>query len=206
MTEKEKQTEEKIANAAQEVFVEKGMSGARMQEIADRAGINKSLLHYYFRSKEKLFDFVFSKIAKKIGHAVFTSMGKEETSIENRIECFVEEYLNILMKNPFLPLFIISEMNRNPEKLANRFRSANIDPVELTTPLAEELNKAGYSIEPTVFMINLLSLCIFPFIARPVIEQIIFSGDKNQYKAFLKERKEHVVKFMLAGLEAYRTH
>ena len=65
MTENDKQTEEKIFDAATDVFVEKGMDGARMQDIANHAGINKALLHYYFRTKDQLFNAVFEMIAGK---------------------------------------------------------------------------------------------------------------------------------------------
>lgn len=203
MTEKEKQTEEKIAEAAREVFVEKGMTGARMQEIADRAGINKSLLHYYFRSKDKLFDFVFSKIMKKVGNMLGGIM-EEGISIEDKMKSFVDTYIDLLLKNPFLPNFIFGEITRNPDGLIKRFSNANIKPSELLTPLENQLKNEGYNINPHDFMLNLLSMVIFPVAARPIVERIIFEGDKTAYREYIKSRKQSIVKYAMAALEAYR--
>jgi AcrR family transcriptional regulator len=203
MTEKEKHTEEKITEAAKEVFLEKGMDGARMQEIADRAGINKSLLHYYFRTKEKLFDYIFSTIVGKIG-IMLAKVMDEQYNIETKIQMFVDGYIDLLLANPFLPNFIINQMTRNPDSILSKFAIANIDPQSYFIPLQKQLDKEGYHILPQEFIVNLLSLVIFPLVARPVIEGVLFNKDSKSFKAFIKERKESIPKFILAGLEAYR--
>lgn len=203
MTDKEKQTEEKIMDAAKEVFIEKGMAGARMQEIADKAGINKSLLHYYFRSKEKLFSFIFSKIATRIS-GMLEGIMKEGVPIETKVKEFTGNYIDMLMKNPFLPNFIINEMSRDPKALADKFTSANIEPRRFFEPLKNQLEKEGYSIHPHDFVINLLSLVIFPVVGRPIIEQKIFDGNSKAYKAYLKSRKESVVEFVMHALQGYK--
>lgn len=109
-------TEEKILEAAKEVFIEKGNDGARMQEIADKAGINKSLLHYYYRTKEKLFEsvfkFAFSQFAPKFlntfntGEDFFTQLRK-----------FIDIYIDLISKNSFIPMFILNEVNRKKQAL-----------------------------------------------------------------------------------------
>lgn len=205
MTNKEKQTEEKIAEAAREVFVEKGMAGARMQEIADKAGINKSLLHYYFRSKEKLFDFVFAKIMKKIGNMLGKVM-EEGVSIEDKIKNFVDTYIDLLSKNPFLPNFIFGEITRNPDGLIKRFTNARIEPDLLLEPLQKHLNKEGYNIHPHDFILNLLSMVIFPVVARPIIERVLFKGDHNAYKQYLLTRKVSIVDFAMKALKGYKAN
>ncbi len=203
MTEHEKQTEERIVEAAKEVFIEKGMSGARMQEIADKAGINKSLLHYYFRTKEKLFGFIFSQMIGRIGGMLGNIMD-ESVSIEQKITIFTDTYIDILIKNPFLPNFILNEMTRNPDVIVSFFKMANINPEEFFVPLRNLLKKEGYDIEPHDLMINLLSMVIFPIAARPMIERMLFKGDNAAYKAYIKSRKVSVVKFVMSGLEAYK--
>ncbi len=203
MTEKEKHTEEKIVEAAKTVFIEKGMQGARMQEIADQAGINKSLLHYYFRSKEKLFDFIFNAVLGKIGSIIMQIMS-DELSIKHKVSAFVEGYSELLLKNPFLPNFIINEVTRNPETIINRFKKSNIEPKQFFSPLKKQLQEEGYHIEPVDFIVNLLSLVIFPIVAKPVIESQLFEKDSKAYKQFIEQRKMSVVKFIMAGLEAYR--
>ena len=116
MTEHEMNTEQKILDAAKEVFQQKGMTGARMQEIADKAGINKALLHYYYRTKDKLFEKVF-----ELAFSLFIPKVKEmmisDKPVFEKIEFFVENYLNLLQKHPYIPGFVISELNRNPEIL-----------------------------------------------------------------------------------------
>lgn len=202
MTEKEKHTEDKIVEAAKTVFIEKGMQGARMQEIADQAGINKSLLHYYFRTKEKLFDFIFNAVLGKIGNIIGKIMN-EDLSIEEKVSAFVVGYSDLLLKNPFLPNFIINEVTRNPEAIINRFKKSNIEPKQFFGPLKKQLLDEGYRIEPADFIVNLLSLVIFPIVTKPLIESQLFEKDNKAYKQFIEERKTSVVKFIMAGLKAY---
>src|SRR5690349_22190096 len=102
---KDKSTQDRILDAARKVFVRKGMAGARMQDIADEAGINKALLHYYFRSKEKLFEQIFKELSFQFlprVNAIFESDG----SLFEKIEMFCSEYISKMIENPFIPLFI----------------------------------------------------------------------------------------------------
>jgi TetR/AcrR family transcriptional regulator len=203
MTEKELLTEEKIAEAAREVFIEKGMDGARMQEIADKAGINKSLLHYYFRTKEKLFAFIFSKLIHRIGNKLGNLM-EEGVSIEDKVTGFVDLYIDILLKNPFIPNFILNEVTRNPDAIFEGFAAAKIEPQKFFAPLKKQLESEGYTIEPHDFVINTLSMVIFPIAGRPIIEHLIFEGDKKAYKDYILSRKKSIVQFVMFALEGYK--
>jgi TetR/AcrR family transcriptional regulator len=203
MTEKELLTEEKIAEAAREVFIEKGMDGARMQEIADKAGINKSLLHYYFRTKEKLFAFIFSKLIHRIGNKLGNLM-EEGVSIEDKVTGFVDLYIDILLKNPFIPNFILNEVTRNPDAIFEGFAAAKIEPQKFFAPLKKQLESEGYTIEPQDFVINTLSMVIFPIVGRPIIEHLIFEGDKKAYKDYILSRKKSIVQFVMFALEGYK--
>ena len=107
MTDSEKQTEDRIFESATEIFIEKGMDGARMQDIANHAGINKALLHYYYRSKEHLFEAVFEKMAN-VMFSRFAPVFHENASIEEKIRFFFREHISFLQKNPRLPAFIIN--------------------------------------------------------------------------------------------------
>ena len=99
-------TENQILKAAREVFIAKGYEGARMQEIADRAGINKALLHYYFRSKEKLFEAVFSEIAMNLFPAM-KQLLEAEIGIKEKVTFFIKIYLKTLLENPFFLRILI---------------------------------------------------------------------------------------------------
>src|SRR6201991_2963463 len=121
---KDTDTKERILEAARNVFVHKGMFGARMQDIADEAGINKALLHYYFKSKEKLFEEVLREAAIKLFpriNEIFTS----DDSLFTKIELFCEEYITVVLENPYLPLFVLNEMNQDPVYFINKIKEEN---------------------------------------------------------------------------------
>jgi AcrR family transcriptional regulator len=108
---KDSNTEEKIVQAAEKVFIEKGMAGARMQQIADEAGINKALLHYYYRSKEKLFSIVFRTAIRALIPNLIKSYNSREGDFQFKIRKFVDTYLTMMEKNPHIPGFVIHELN-----------------------------------------------------------------------------------------------
>ena len=112
-------TEQKIFDAAHEIFVQKGMDGAKMQEIADRAGINKALLHYYFRSKEKLFEMIFTSAAQKLFPKI-NFIFESDLPLFQKIEQFCHEYLEVMIENPYLPAFLINEINQDPERFIEK--------------------------------------------------------------------------------------
>lgn len=205
MTELEKSTEETIFNAAQEEFIEKGFDGSRMQEIAKRAGINKALLHYYYRTKEKLFDAIFQKVFKSFMPGVFEAM-QSEASLFIKIEVFVSSYLRLIYENPHIPAFVLHELNRNPERLTGLFGSVlGIVKEKGFSKFSEAVKKEIAEgkitpIEPEQLIVNIIGLCVFPVIARPIIQTVIFEGDKEKYKKFLESRSTEVSKFVISSL------
>lgn len=190
MTEVEKTTEAKILEAANTVFIRKGYSGASMQEIADEAGINKALLHYYFRSKEKLFRAGFSNVFSKFVPAV-TEMMMSDKSFEEKMDLFVDNYIDTLHENPLIPLFVLQELNRDPDNLFGLMKSSGMQPQLLIKVILEEMEKGNIPKgDPRHFFINLLGLCVFPYAARPLMQRIFFDNDQEAYDAFLLERKK----------------
>lgn len=197
---KKDNTEEKILDAAQTVFTQKGMDGTRMQEIADEAGINKALLHYYFRSKQKLFEAIFSKVFSQIFPDI-NSLLYSEKPIDEKLGVFIEKYIDLLMKNPFLPTFILKEINRDPEFLASVIKNQGIDPAHILQLLKKEMeNGTIRKMDPRDLMINILSVSIFPFASRPLMQIMFFSNDKKAYKEFLIQRKVTVKTFVLNSI------
>ena len=197
---KKDNTEEKILNAAQTVFIQKGMDGARMQEIADEAHINKALLHYYFRTKEKLFDAIFKKVFSKILPNIM-EMVDSDLPVEKKLELFIENYIDLLMKNPFLPTFILKEMNHNPEFLASIIKGTGIKPQEIFAMFEKEMNAGKIKrMDPRDLLINILSLSIFPIAAKPLMTIMFFDKDKNAYNEFITTRKITVKEFVLNSI------
>lgn len=203
MTEKQKDTEQQILAAARKVFIEKGLDGARMQEIADEAGINKALLHYYFRSKEKLFEMIFQEEIGKFFPKMFNLMAAPDVNYEDKIRAFVDTYISIFINNPFLAPFILREIHRNPETITSYFAKAGINPDHLKftlSMLSQQLNM-NFD-EARHFIINMISMCIFPFAGRPLIEKLLFQEDKAIYEQFLEERKKMVAEFIINSLKS----
>jgi len=205
MIEKEVNTEQKILNAAKEVFQKKGMTGARMQEIADKAGINKALLHYYYRTKEKLFEKVF-----EIAFSLFIPRVKEmmasDKPILEKINFFVDNYMDLLYKHPYIPGFVINELNRNPNILIDIIeKNTLIKQEHLLEDLEKQLendikeNKIR-TIDARSLLINMLALCVFPVVARPVLTGVLFENDSKAYEKFLSQRKDLVKEFLKNAL------
>lgn len=194
-------TEQKILLAATEVFQEKGLYGARMQEIADKAGINKALLHYYYRSKQKLFEMVF-KAAVKLMASKFKSILDSDKHIFDKIRQFTDEYISFLSKHTYLPAFIINELNSNPKSIQDIFMTELSDSFENLTSQVNELVDKGV-IKPVKMdhiLTNLISMSLFPVIARPIL-QTIFQKDEKAYQDFLNERKTLVADFIIDSIK-----
>lgn len=197
----DKSTEQKILEAAKQVFMEKGIDGARMQDIADKAGINKALLHYYFRSKEKLFEMIFIEEARKFMPKI-TSIMMSELTLFEKVEKFVGEYIDTLMQNPLLPIFILNEINRNPKEAIKKIFGSQRPPIDKVDELITKLVKKG-EIKPIKgyeLMVNMVSLCIFPFLARPMVQWITKAND-GEFMKLMELRKKTVVKFVIDSVK-----
>jgi AcrR family transcriptional regulator len=197
---KDQSTEQKILSAARQIFLEKGMDGARMQDIADRAGINKALLHYYFRNKEKLFQTVFIEAASNFLSTIVI-ITTTDTSLFDKIEKFVEAYINMLAQHPFLPMFILNEVNKQDKTFITKIWGNKKPPIQMfLKQVADEAKKGNIKpIEPFQLMINMVSMCIFPFVARPMIQWVHGMSDEA-YWQFIEKRKTEVSKFIIDSI------
>jgi AcrR family transcriptional regulator len=202
MTENDKQTEEKIFESATEVFVEKGMDGARMQDIANHAGINKALLHYYYRTKDQLFSAVFEKIAGQV-FKKFAPVLDENISLEDKLRFFFREHITFLQKNPGLPAFILNEINRNPSRIKKLLKSVDIEKLwsTLEAQHRDELKKYNITRESVPqLMTTIASLSVFPFAARGILEGIFEKMDVS-FDDYLEQRKEYAADFVIRAIK-----
>lgn len=205
---REPATEQRILTAARTVFLRRGTAGARMQEIAAEAGVNQALLHYYFRSKERLSTAVFQQIAPRVFPALIQTLGAD-ISLDEKIERIVGLYLETLAQNQFLPGYLISEMHHHPQRVQQLFHSAlGADPrgvmLVLLKNLERQINERVRDgtmrpIKPHQFLINLISLCIFPFAARPMLS-IVFGMDDAAFMHFIDQRKKELPEFFRSAL------
>jgi TetR/AcrR family transcriptional regulator len=194
-------TEEKIFNAARIVFQKKGFAGARMQEIADEAGINKAMLHYYFRSKQLLFEAVFKKTFMQFAPQIHGVLNSDDSLFE-KIELFADKYISFVNENRFLPTFIIQELNNNPD-FANTFFSQAEFPIvgKLMKQIEEEIKKETIrNIDPKHFLIDMFSMAVFPFLGAPLLQKITNTTEK-EYNEIILERKKHVASMLINSIK-----
>jgi len=190
-------TEQRILEAAEEVFQEKGYDGARMQEIAEHAGINKGLLHYYFQTKDKLFEAIFSVALNRMISRILAIL-ELEVPLEAKIDMIVDQYMALLLKNPSLPRFVLNGLNKNPDQFIARHFKKDVKTAFDNFCIAVEKEADKGRIRPIdgrhLFM-NMISMIIFPFIGRPLI-QVVFGADNAEFKALMAERKDLIKKFI----------
>ncbi len=193
-------TEEKILEAAKKVFIQKGMYGARMQEIANEAGINKALLHYYFRSKDQLFEAIFQEAFTEFIPKAF-SVFHSKKPFEEKLKLFVSNYIDVLTANSYLPIFMLNEINQNPDRLGHMVNMMGIvrDKVSVELKINEE--EGRYRAMDTVQLLSLvIGMTLFPYLAKPIIKGA-FSLDNETFHAFLEERKILIPEIILNYLK-----
>jgi TetR/AcrR family transcriptional regulator len=192
---------DKIMLSATRVFVVKGKAGTSMQDIAAEAGINRTLLNYYFRSKDNLFEQVFMNLISRFLPAIINTL-QMDMPITRRLESFIDYYFEILIENPIIPLFILQELTSNPQRLINLLKTGGLKINLIIKSLELEMEKGNIRrMNPKEIVVNLMSLIVFPFAARKIIEEIVFSGDKEEYSSFIVQRKENLKSSFIQSLK-----
>ena len=194
-------SEERIKVAARKVFHQKGYAGTRTRDIAEEAGINHAMVNYYFRSKEKLFGIVMLETMTFFFKGVSTILNNENTSLEEKIEQVVANYIDLLLEEPELPTFMFNEVRTNPEPfVANTPILQALEHSVLALQYAEAVAQ-GRITEPNLIhtVLNVISLVIFPFIAQPIFTALSRTN-KEAYKALMLERKKLIPQWIKAML------
>jgi AcrR family transcriptional regulator len=198
-------TEQRILDAADAVFVRRGTDGARMQEIAAEAGVNKALLHYYYRTKDGLAQAVFRRVAGAFMPAIIDIMASD-LPLEAKGEQVVRHYLDQFSRRPYLPGYLISEITHHPGRLPPLFAAIAGTQIKrrVLTKLARQIDervRAGTiaPIAPEQFLINIISLCVFPFAARPII-MVALGLDAKGFERFIDQRREALPPFLARAL------
>ncbi|MDD5152112.1 MAG: TetR/AcrR family transcriptional regulator [Flavobacterium sp.] len=194
-------TEEKIFNAARIVFQKKGFAGARMQEIADEAGINKAMLHYCFKSKELLFKAIFmnafGQLAPQI-NAIFYS----PDTVFDKIKKFTHSYISFVILNPYLPQFVIQEMNNNPEFVMAFLNYENRpNPAILIAQIEKEIaNGIIKPVNPKQLLVDIFSMTVFPFAAQVMLKGMIQISD-SEFNQMMEERKTSIAEQIINSIK-----
>ncbi|MEP6793148.1 MAG: TetR/AcrR family transcriptional regulator [Saprospiraceae bacterium] len=183
-------TEEKIKNAARVIFTQKGYAAARTRDIAQEAGINIALLNYYFRSKEKLFEIIMLESMQGFIHSISGVLNDEQTSLQEKIQILVSNYIDMLTIQPNLPLFVLSELRSNPQELILKL---NFKEKLIHSHFFIQLQQAILEgkippIHPLHFIMNIMGMIIFPFVGSPILKNI-GDLDENTFNALMQQRK-----------------
>lgn len=183
-------TEEKIKETAREVFHKKGYAATRTRDIAETAGINLALLNYYFRSKAKLFDIIIRETLMGFVQNMARILNDQGTSLEKKVELIASNYIDFITDEPEIPVFIISEIRNNPVGLLGKLPVKEMVQNSVFVRQHREAVENGEIIEPEPlqFLMNLIALIIFPFVAKPLIKTI---GDmeENRFNEMMQKRK-----------------
>ena len=202
--EKSRDVEKDIIEAARKVFVSKGFSRATMRDIAKEANINIAMLHYYFRSKENLFDIIFEEAFNTILNNIFNAVNNNNNSLFEKIESIITQYITTLIANPYLPNFIFNEITQTPERLGKKIKDSSIF-VEMFKKFSEDIdseikNGTIRQINTITLFMNIISMCVFPFLAKPIVTQL-FDMNEEQYNILLEARKKIVTDFVINSIK-----
>ena len=184
-------TEDRIKEAARIVFTRKGYAATRTRDIAEESGFNLALINYYFRSKEKLFDIIMLEHLQLFIHSIMGTVNDPGTTLQNKIEVWVSHYIDMLVKNPNIPLFVLNEINADPQKLINKIGVQGVDRKELV--IAKQWRAFAtankIAVNPIHILMNVIALIIFPFVGSPIIRNRT-GISLEQFNALMEERKK----------------
>jgi len=191
-------TENKIKEAARKVFMRKGFSGTRTRDIAEEAGINLALLNYYFRSKQKLFDEIMQEKFKKLFGVIVPILNDASTSLETKIELIASGYVEVLLESPDLPIFVLNEIRKQNTTIV---KDIPFDKVIFQSSFMNQLKEKRNDINPAHFLISILGMTVFPFVAKPMM---LFSGltDETSFSLLMEDRKKLIPIWAKAMLES----
>ncbi|MCW3111210.1 MAG: TetR family transcriptional regulator [Segetibacter sp.] len=195
---KDCKTEQLIKDTAKHIFLTEGKMLATTQDIADAAGVNRTLLHYYFRSRDVLFNMVFKEALTKLRQRLHEVLGSElpfKQKVENLVNVFYEE----LIESPYLETFIALHLNQEPEKYEELFTGLPGGKERMKNFLKEiqrEMEKGNIAeMKPVNFFINLFALMAYPFVARPIYVKMFDLTDTG-YSKLLIERKKSIISML----------
>ena len=198
---RDRETAERILDAAHAVFLRKGTANSRTQEIADEAGVNKALVHYYFGTKAALADAIFERALGTLAPLMFGILADENRSIEQMVRDIVREQIDFHSARPYLAGYMVSEMHAEPERITAILTRRGSPPRDVLRRQIREAVEAGTMrrISAEQFIVNLMGLLIFPFALRPGLSAFLGINPAN-WAGFREERKRLLPDFILAGL------
>lgn len=196
------EVKERILNVARELFIKNGYKGTSVRDIAAASGTNVAMVNYYFHSKYNLFEIIFEEAFIRLQKKIFSTLGSDLPFFE-LIETVIDSYYEMLMEYPLIPIFILNEVNQNPERLSERIRQ--MGPYEVFLQMSKRIKeeeKKGIikEIPPIDFLLNILSLCVFPFIFRNLGSNVA-EVSQEEYTKMIVSHKKYVIQFVINALK-----
>ena len=195
------ETRDRILAAADRVFIRKGTASGRTQEIADEAGVNKALVHYYFGTKAALADAIFAQALGTLAPRIFGILADPNRSIEQKVPAIVKEQIDFHSAHPYLAGYMVAELHAHPERIARMMTAHGRVPLDVLRRQLQEGARAGKlrQIAPEQFVASMMGLLLFPFAIRPALCELL-GFDSKRWEAFLEERRRVLPDFVMAGL------
>lgn len=193
-TDSEISTEQRILQAAEQEFLNKGFDGARTTAIAEAAGVTHAMFHYYFRTKKNLFERIVSEKITAIQQLIFKALGHSDKPLFERIALAISEHLDFLGENPDLPRFLITEMYTDTERmnlLLSKFRlfvTPTINDLQNQINLNYEKGLCR-KVDARVLILDIVSLNMFAFVASPIVN-FLMDGLTEDMGQFIELRKK----------------
>ncbi|MBC9932168.1 TetR/AcrR family transcriptional regulator [Chitinophaga qingshengii] len=196
--EQDASTEEKILAAARIVFTRKGFAATKVRDIAAEADINLSLVNYYFRSKEKLFEVVMAEAVQKLVFEIATIFNDEQLDIPEKITKAINYYIDLLLENPDFPLFLVNEIIAGDDMFTRYAQQNTLFKSHLFRQLYELKAAGKLSVHPVHIMMNVIGMVVMPFLARPLLERNELVKD-NEFVTLMNERRK-LIPLWLKGM------
>lgn len=193
---------ERILKAARALFIANGYAGTSIRDIASASGANVAHIKYYFDSKSKLFEIIFDEAFEILARRVFSTLDSDIPFLE-MLEKWIDIYYDILPRYPLIPIFILNELNQSPDTLAKKIIEKNPQRIfhKLSERMEIEIEKGTIRDIPVVDLgLNILSLCVFPFIFSGFATNIA-NKSGNEYNMIINEHRQHVVDFVMNALK-----
>ena len=206
MDNQEKQSkEQQILTAAEQEFLTRGYDGARTTSIAQAAGVTHAMLHYYFRTKEQLFERIVDEKFETMSHSMFAIMGDPSLPIVERIKGGIEAHFDFVAQNPLLPRFVINEIISRPERYDVLYKRVGAIIDNVYRGLQSEINRSAERgeierVDIKMLFISIMSLNIFTFLAYPFMEPLMGELMVNRER-FLAERKAENIETILRRIK-----
>lgn len=197
----DQETRDRILDAADRVFTRRGTASGRTQEIADEAGVNKALVHYYFGTKAALADAIFARALGMLVPRIFGILADPSRGIEEKVPAIVKEQIDFHSARPYIAGYMVAELHADPERIARMMKAHGRIPLDVLRRQLQEGARAGRlrRISPEQFVANMMGLLLFPFAIRAALCEML-EFDSGRWQAFLDERRRILPDFVMAGL------